>query len=244
MNVLEIKNLTVSYRGDTPALDNLSIDFKARHLYAIAGPNGGGKTTLIKSALGLIKPQTGSVYFFGGAMAEHRKRIAYIPQRSSVDWDFPVSVKEVVLMGRYAHIGLFARPSDSDYIQAYGALEKVGMLAYADRHINDLSGGQQQRVFFARALVQEADILLLDEPFVGIDVATERLIISLLKVLCKEGKTVLIVHHDIQTLIEYFDWVLLLNRKKIAFGPVDQVCMPEYICAAYGGRTLYVPRQQ
>ena len=242
MNVLEVKNLTVSYNS-VLALHDVSVSVRAGTLLAIAGPNGGGKTSFIKAILDLISIQSGIIRVFGASFALNRTKIAYIPQRTTVDWDFPVSVLDVVLMGRYKHIGLFRKPSDVDYMKAFDALHKVGMSALSDRHISELSGGQQQRVFIARALVQEAELLLLDEPFIGIDAATENCIISLLQDMRDVGKTIIVVHHDIQTLWEYFDTVLLLNQKKIAFGPVREICMPEYMCAAYGGKTIFVQKK-
>ena len=242
MNALEVKNLFVSYHNII-ALHDISFAIAPGTLLAVAGPNGGGKTTLIKSILQLIKTTAGTISVFGGSFEEHRERIAYIPQRNSVDWDFPVSVLDVVLMGRYKKIGLFKRPCDEDYNLAYEALALLQISNLADRHISELSGGQQQRVFIARALVQQADLLLLDEPFVGIDNVTEKIIISILQKLRDKGKTIIVIHHDIQTLVDYFDYVLLLNQKKIAFGLVHEVCMPEYICAAYSGKTIFVPKR-
>ncbi len=240
---LSVRNLSVFYHQFC-ALSDISFDIEQGTLLAIAGPNGGGKTTLIKSILGLIRSHSGIVTIFDKKLCEQRARVAYIPQRMSVDWDFPASVLDVVLMGRYYHLGWFWRPSKEDKNKAYEALYQVGLTHCADRHINELSGGQQQRVFVARALVQQADLLLLDEPFIGIDIKTEQLIIELLKELRSQGKTIVVVHHDLQTLSEYFDWVLLLNKKKIAYGPVVDVCMPEYICAAYGNRNIFIKRTQ
>ncbi len=239
---LSVEHLSVFYHHFC-ALSDISLHVTHGILLAIVGPNGGGKTTFIKAVLGLIKPRSGTVSFFGQPFASQRARVAYIPQHLSVDWDFPICVLDVVLMGRYGHMGWFARPSPEDRVKAYEALHMVGLASYADRHINELSGGQQQRIFVARALVQEADLLLLDEPFVGVDMKTEKLIIEILQALRTQGKTIIVVHHDLQTLSEYFDWVLLLNKKKIAYGPVQEVCMPEYICAAYGGRNVLVPRE-
>lgn len=239
ISALSVQNLSVFY-NHLCALSNISVEVAQGKLVAIAGPNGGGKTTFIRSLIGLVKPQSGHIEIFQQSFAAQRSRIAYIPQRMSVDWDFPASALDVVLMGRYRHIGWFARPSRFDKECAYHALQQVGLLQYADRHINELSGGQQQRIFVARALVQEADLLLLDEPFVGIDNKTERIIIDILQSLRTQGKTVMVVHHDLQTLSEYFDWVLLLNRKKIAYGPTHQVCVPEYMCAAYGDRKILI----
>lgn len=239
---LSVEHLTVFYERFC-ALSNISVDIAHGVMLAIVGPNGGGKTSFMKAVLGLIKPHAGTISFFGKPLAQQRMRVAYIPQHLSVDWDFPINVLDVVLMGRYGRIGWFWRPSAEDKAKAYEALHMVNLSSYAHRHINELSGGQQQRVFVARALVQEADLLLLDEPFVGVDTKTEKLIIELLQKLRTAGKTIVVVHHDLQTLSDYFDWVLLLNKTKIAYGPVQQVCMPEYICAAYGGYNVLVPRK-
>lgn len=240
---IDVRNLHVAY-DNTTILKDINVTIPTGVLLAIAGPNGGGKTTFIKSILGLITPRSGTISIFNSTLAYHRKRIAYIPQRSTIDWDFPVSVLDVVLMGRYCHIGWIKRPSDNDYMLAYNALKQVNLSSYAQYHISELSGGQQQRVFLARALVQEADLYLLDEPFIGIDIITERLIIDVLRTLRNKKKTIVVVHHDLQTLSEYFDWVMLLNRHVVAFGPVQHVCMPEYICATYGDRTLYNARKR
>jgi manganese/zinc/iron transport system ATP- binding protein len=186
--------------------------------------------------VGLLKPLRGSITFNGLSLSEVRKRIAYVPQRLSIDWDFPASVFDVVLMGRYPHLGWFKRPTNYDYDCVFAALHQVGMYEYKDRHIGALSGGQQQRVFLARALVQEPDLYLMDEPFVGIDVPTEKTIISLLKMLRDEGKTIVVVHHDIQTLSEYFDTALLLNVSVIGYGPIETMLRPEFMCAAYGNK--------
>ena len=235
---LAVHNLTVSYRSIC-ALQSVSATIPSGVLLAIAGPNGGGKTTFIRSVLGLVAHTSGAISVFNESITSQRSRVAYIPQRLSVDWDFPATVFDVVLMGRYAQMGWFKWPSATDKSLAYEALHSLGLSAYAQRHISELSGGQQQRVFVARALVQQADLLLLDEPFVGIDIKTEQLIMDILRGLQKEGKTIIVVHHDLQTLSDYFDWVFLLNVKKIALGPIETVCMPEYICAAYGDRTLW-----
>lgn len=239
---IDVRNLWVAYENNI-VLKNVSVTIPTGVMVAIAGPNGGGKTTFIKSILGLITIQKGTIALFNSTAQKQAKRIAYIPQRSTIDWDFPVSVLDVVMMGRYCHIGWIKRPSDQDYMYAHQALKQVNLSAYSDKHISELSGGQQQRVFLARALAQQADLYLFDEPFIGIDITTERLIIDVLRGLRREGKTVIVVHHDLQTLSDYFDWVMLLNRHVIACGPAQHVCMPEYMCAAYGDRTLYAPKK-
>jgi len=238
-HALEIKNLTVAYH-DIPVLWHISATIPRGVLLAIVGPNGAGKTTLLKSILGLIKPIAGTISLCGGTYKQQRNKIAYIPQRASVDWDFPATVFDVVLMGRYRHIGWFKRPSQIDYDEVYIALAQVGMHAYVDRHISQLSGGQQQRVFLARALVQHADLYILDEPFVGIDIATERAMIQVLKQLRVLGKTIVVVHHDLQTLHEYFDWMWLINKRSIVCGPIVDVLRHEYIQAAYGNANLCI----
>lgn len=230
---LRVNNLTVAYHNQ-PVLWQVSATIEQGVMLAIVGPNGAGKTTLLKSMLGLIKPVAGTVSFFGGTYAQHRSRIAYVPQRTSVDWDFPATVLDIVLMGRYGQIGWFKRPAQSDYDAACYALEQVDMSSYAQHTINQLSGGQQQRVFLARALVQNADLYVMDEPFVGVDMATEQMLVHLLKKLRHEGKTIIIVHHDLQTLRDYFDWVWLLNVRSIACGPLDDVLAQEHMRATYG----------
>ena len=236
-NIISVNDLTVAYK-EKPVLWDIDIEIPKGILLSVVGPNGAGKTTLIKAMLDLIKPAAGTVTFFGKPYKHIRKKIAYIPQRNSVDWDFPTTVIDVVLMGRYGHLGWFSRPGETDYILAKKALEKVGLEDYFDRQINQLSGGQQQRVFLARALVQDAEIYFMDEPFVGVDIATEKAIVKLLKILRSEGKTVIVVHHDLQTLKEYFDWVLLLNVRKIACGPVKKVLTQKHLQLTYGGRTF------
>lgn len=232
-HALRVNNLTVAYHNQ-PVLWQVSATIQPGVMLAIVGPNGAGKTTLLKTMLGLIKPVAGTVSFFGGTYAQNRARIAYVPQRTSVDWDFPATVLDIVLMGRYGHIGWFKRPGASDYAAAHHALEQVDMNSYAQYTINQLSGGQQQRVFLARALVQNADLYLMDEPFVGVDMATEQMLVQLLKKLRDSGKTIIIVHHDLQTLRDYFDWVWLLNVRSIACGPLDEVFTKENMLATYG----------
>ena len=190
--------------------------------------------------MGLIKPAAGQVRIFGQPYKKQLRRVAYVPQRGSVDWDFPTHVLDVVLMGRYGHLGWFRRPGAYEKELAMTALEHVGMTEFSDRQINQLSGGQQQRVFLARALVQDADLYFMDEPFVGVDATTEAAIVDLLKTLRKSGKTVIVVHHDLQTVKEYFDWALLMNVRKIELGPVKSILTQENLRIAYGGRTAYL----
>lgn len=230
--VVKVEDMTVAY-SDKPVLWDIDLEIPKAVLMAIVGPNGSGKTTLIKSMMNLIKPISGSVLFNGESYKEHRKHIGYVPQSESVDWDFPADVLDVVLMGRYGELGWFKRPGKRDKKLALEALEKVGMEAFVDRQISQLSGGQQQRVFLARALVQDADIYFMDEPFKGVDAKTEVAIIEILKELKNRGKTLIVVHHDLQTVEEYFDWVVLLNRQIIKAGPVKEIFTDENLNKTY-----------
>ena len=233
---IEIKDLTVAY-DEKPVLWDIDLTIPQGLLVAIVGPNGAGKTTLIKSALGLIKPAAGQVRILGQPFKKQNHLVGYVPQRGSVDWDFPTTVLDVVIMGRYGQLGWFKRPGKQDQQLAMNALEKVGMADFADRQISRLSGGQQQRVFLARALVQDANIYFMDEPFVGVDAATETAIVDLLKDLRKQQKTVVVVHHDLQTLQEYFDWAFLMNVRAIGVGPINDVITKKNLKIAYGGRS-------
>ncbi len=235
--VLTINNLTVAYNNKV-ALWNINADIPQGALLGIVGPNGAGKSTLIKSVIDLVKPTAGTITVFGGSYAKHRHQIAYVPQRSTIDWNFPVSVLDVVLMGRYRTIGWFRWPSKQDRSDALHALESVGLAHCAHHHIGELSGGQQQRIFLARALLQNADLYLMDEPFIGVDTTTEYTTVNLLKQLCQQGKTIIVVHHDLDTVKEYFDLLLVLNIKRIAYGHVNQVFTPEYLAAAYGSNAV------
>lgn len=236
---IEVADLTVAYQ-EKPVLWDVDMDVLEGTLMAIVGPNGAGKTTLIKSIMGLIEPAAGKVSIYGQPFKEQRKLVGYVPQRGSVDWDFPTSVLDVVMMGRYGHLGWVRRPGRDDERLAREALEKVGMARFADRQISQLSGGQQQRVFLARALVQDAQIYFMDEPFQGVDATTERAIITLLKELSAAERTVVAVHHDLQTVPEYFDYVTLLNVRCIASGPVAQVFTEENLRVTYGGRVAFL----
>lgn len=240
---LTIEGLTVIYKND-PVLSHVNFAINRGLLVGIIGPNGAGKSTLFKAILGLVKPTTGTIKIFGQNAAKQSSLIAYVPQRTAVDWDFPVTVFDVVLMGCYGQLGWFRRPNELHKQKAHELLKKVGLDQYALRPIGQLSGGQQQRVFLARALMQDPEIYFLDEPFNGIDKTTERLIIAILKDLVKAGKTVLVIHHDVQTLADYFDYLLLLNTAQIAYGPVDVVLKQEYMCAAYGDNGIFIPRER
>ena len=236
---LEISDLTVAYR-DKPVLWDIDLSIPAGKLVAIVGPNGAGKTTLIKATLGLVPAASGQTLIHGRPYAEQRRLVGYVPQRGSVDWDFPTSVLDVVMMGRYGSLGWLRRPGRQEREQALAALDKVRMREFADRQISQLSGGQQQRVFLARALVQDAQIYFMDEPFQGVDAVTERAIIALLRDLRAAGKTVVVVHHDLQTVPEYFDWVALINVRRIAAGPVAEVFTEANLRATYGGRIAFL----
>jgi manganese/zinc/iron transport system ATP- binding protein len=232
---LEIHDLTVAYQKK-PVLWGIDLEIPAGKLIGIVGPNGAGKSTLIKAALGLIPTSSGWVKIFGRPARKNLRRVGYVPQRESVDWDFPVTVMDVVLMGRYGHLGLLRRPGKRDREIARDCLDKVKMLPFANRQIANLSGGQQQRVFLARALAQESDIYFMDEPFAGVDAATESAIIALLHELKNKGKTLLVVHHDLPTARNYFDMLLLLNMRVVAFGPTEKVFTYELLQQTYGGR--------
>ncbi|CAF1729925.1 High-affinity zinc uptake system ATP-binding protein ZnuC [Bacillus subtilis] len=236
---VELDNVTVAYHKK-PVLQDISLQVPEGKLIGIIGPNGAGKSTLIKTILGLVPRASGDISIYGKDYKDQRTRIGYVPQRGSVDWDFPTSALDVVLMGRYGRIGLLKRPKKADVEMAKAALAKVGMLDYAKRQISQLSGGQQQRVFLARALCQNADIYFMDEPFAGVDAATERAIMTLLAELKEKGKTVLVVHHDLQTAEDYFDWILLLHLRKIAFGPAENVFTIENLQKTYGGRLTFL----
>ncbi len=233
--VLEIHDLTVSY-DKKPVLWGIDLSIPEGSLCGIIGPNGAGKSTLIKSIMDLIDMNSGYVKIFNESLEEVRKRVSYVPQKESVDWDFPASVLDVVLMGRYANLGLFKNPRKADKEAAIKALELVGMDAFQKRQISQLSGGQQQRVFLARALTQNADIYFLDEPFAGVDAATEKAIFKILQNLTHEGKTIVVVHHDLQSVETYFNWVILLNLRLVASGPTDKVFTPTLLEETYGGK--------
>lgn len=230
---LHVEDLTVTY-GANPVLWDIDLDIPPGVMCAIVGPNGGGKSTLIKAALGLVRPVAGHVRFLGRPIGQMRGQIGYVPQRHSVDWDFPTTARDVVEMGLYRDLGWLRRPGKAEHARALAALAEVGMQDYADRQISQLSGGQQQRVFIARALVQDAPILILDEPMAGVDASTEAIIIALLKKLRDAGRTVIVVHHDLTTVQSYFDWLVMLNVRIIAQGPVAQTYSADNLRAAYG----------
>ena len=232
---ISVEDLTVAYREE-PVLWDVDVSVPEGTLMAIVGPNGAGKSTLIKAILGLIAPSAGRVLVYGKPYPQQRHLVAYVPQRGSVDWDFPTNALDVVMMGRYGHLGWIKRPSANDRALALDALRKVGMEDFATRQISQLSGGQQQRVFLARALVQNAQIYLMDEPFQGVDATTEKAIINVLRELKSAGRTVVVVHHDLETVPEYFDHVLLLNVRALAAGTIADVFTPENLRLAYGGR--------
>ncbi len=232
---IDVHDLTVVY-DRKPALWSIDVALPSGTVVGVLGPNGAGKSTLLKAIVGLLPLASGRVTIAGMHLSSAKRHLAYVPQRESVDWDFPTTVLDVVLMGRYGKLGLFKRPGKSDREFARHCLEKVGMTAFENRQISQLSGGQQQRVFIARALAQDAEIYLMDEPLAGVDAATERAIIDILHDLRSRGKTVLAVHHDLQTVTEYFDWVVLLNLRLVAAGTTSEVFTRENLSQTYGGR--------
>ncbi len=232
---IEVENLTVSY-GPTAALLDVSFEVQSGKLVGVIGPNGSGKSTLIKAILGFLKPDYGTVRLFGEAADEAVGRVAYVPQRGSVDWDFPITVKDVVLMGRYGHVPWWRGFAKEDHRIVSESLDMVRMGDFRNRQIGQLSGGQQQRVFMARAMAQGADILLLDEPFAGVDAATERAILDVLDQTRAAGKTLMVVHHDLATAAEYFDLLVLLKQRLYAFGPPQVVLHSELLSEVYEGK--------
>lgn len=232
---LLVRDLTVAYHK-RPVLQGVSLSLPEGQLIGIVGPNGAGKSTLIKAVLGLVPALAGEVQIYGRPYREARRLVGYVPQRTSVDWQFPTNALDVVLMGRYGHLGLLRRPGRKERELAMAALEQVGMADFWNRQISQLSGGQQQRVFLARALVQDAQVYFMDEPFAGVDAATEKAIITLLDELKAQGKTVVVVHHDLQTVEAYFDWLVLLNLRLVACGPTAQVFTADNLQRTYGGR--------
>lgn len=229
----EVRHLSVNY-GDVPVLWDLTFSVPQGNIVGVIGPNGAGKTTFIKTLLGLVKPMSGNFTLLGRSLKEVRQKIAYVPQKESVDWDFPITVLELVLMGRYGRLGLFKRPREADIAAAHDYLKMVGMGEYAHRQISQLSGGQQQRVFLARALIQESDLYFMDEPFVGVDLATKQTIMDLLINLKKKGKTVFVVHHELNEVESFFDWLVMLNVRLVASGATQDVFTKEMLEETYG----------
>lgn len=236
-NMVKVHDLTVAY-NQKPVLWDVDLDIPKGSLCAIVGPNGAGKSTLLKAILGLIKPISGGVDFPGLGFEKKTHKIAYVPQSSSVDWDFPATVLDIVMMGRYGHLGWFKRAGKKEKEMAIEKLKNVGMEKFVNRQISELSGGQQQRVFLARSLVQEAEVYFMDEPLKGVDAQTEQVIIRLLKELRDAGKTVIVVHHDLRTVKNYFDRVVLINLKVIADGEVETTFTEENIKKTYGGSVI------
>jgi manganese/zinc/iron transport system ATP- binding protein len=234
---LAVHDLTAAYR-DKPVLWDIDLEVMPGALMGIIGPNGAGKSTLIKAVLGLVKPASGEVRIFGKPYREQRRLVGYVPQRGSVDWDFPTSALDVVMMGMYGRLGWVRRPGKAERERALECLDQVGMTTFAARQISQLSGGQQQRVFLARALAQDAQLYLMDEPFVGVDATTEQAILALLRGLQRQGKTVLVVHHDLETVSSAFDQVAILNVQLIAAGKTAETLTPENLRKAYGARML------
>lgn len=232
---ITVKGLSVSYDRKR-VLTNIFLDIEAGHLYGVVGPNGAGKSTLFKAMLGLIETNAGSVSINGKPVENSRKEVVYVPQKSEVDWTFPATVLDIVLMGRYPHKKILQRMDQHDRDLAHAALVELGIESLRDRQIGELSGGQQQRVFLARALCQEANILFLDEPFVGVDITTEEKIIAVLKRLATEGKTLLVVHHDLSTVPDYFDQVIFINQRLVTYGDTELVFTQENIAKTYGGQ--------
>lgn len=243
MEVISVKNLTVSYQKK-PAIKSINLKITEGSIVGIIGPNGAGKSTLIKAILGLLPYDTGEVKIFGKNLDESRKRISYIPQREQFDWDFPINVEDVVMMGRYSHLGMFSFPGKKDKEIAQEKIQKVGMQDFRTRQIRNLSGGQQQRIFLARALAQESDIYLMDEPFVGVDAKTERTIFDLMNELKEQNKTILVVHHDLGKVTEYFDKLILINQTLVAYGDTDLVFNKELISKTYGGRLTILQKTE
>ncbi|MBZ9749473.1 metal ABC transporter ATP-binding protein [Deinococcus sp. HMF7604] len=236
---LSIRDLTVAYH-EKPVLWDVDVTFPAARLCAIVGPNGAGKSTLLKSALGLLPTASGTVRFFGQPLGAVRRRVAYVPQRTSVDWDFPTDALDVVQMGLYGRLGWFRRPGRPEREAALAALDRVGMAEMAGRQIAQLSGGQQQRVFLARALAQDADVYLMDEPFAGVDATTERAILDVMQSLQDAGRTVIVVHHDLDTVRDYFNHLTLLNVELVASGPMSEVFTPGNLRRTYGAKTQFL----
>lgn len=235
MTVLKTVNLTASYHK-RPAIKGINLAVESGNIVGVIGPNGAGKSTLFKAILGLISVDTGEVEIFGGKPEGSLRKVTYVPQKEQFDWDFPINVSDLVMMGRYPHMSYFGSPSENDRRVVLESLGKTGMGAYARTQIRNLSGGQQQRAFLARAIAQESDLLFLDEPFVGVDAKTEEVILRLMKELSSKGKTIMIVHHDLGKIRDYFTQLVLINQTLIAYGNTDDVFTPELISRTYGGK--------
>jgi ABC-type Mn2+/Zn2+ transport system ATPase subunit len=243
LSAISVKNLNVSYYGND-AIQNVSFSISPGKLVGIIGPNGAGKSTLLKALLELIPRDKGEIKINGKRMNQVRKKVAYVPQRTNIDWDFPITVLDTVLLGTYPNLGLFKRPKKKEKAFAFECLQKVRMEDYTNRQIGELSGGQQQRVFMARALAQQADIFFLDEPFVGIDVSSEETIISILKELRDHGHTILVVHHDLSKAKDYFDEVILLNKELVGVGEVDKIFRSEVLSKAYNAQFPFLKEME
>ncbi|WP_243519000.1 MULTISPECIES: metal ABC transporter ATP-binding protein [unclassified Candidatus Cardinium] len=234
--IVDVKDVTLAYTQNKAVLKKVSFELPSHKIIGIIGPNGAGKSTLLKAAMGLIPCQKGEIKLFGEPVHKVRKRISYVPQKESVDWDFPASVFDIALLGRYNRLGFFERPNKKDKAIAMQCLEQLGMAHLAKRQIGALSGGQQQRVFLARALAQDAELYFMDEPFTGIDVTTEQIVINLLKNMVEAGKTIVVVHHDLGSIYNYFDWLVLLNQTVIAVGDTKEVFTASLLEKTYGNR--------
>ena len=243
MKVLEVKNLTISYHKKT-AIKGINLEIESGNIIGIVGPNGAGKSTLMKGILGMIPKDTGEIKAFGKPVKDALKQISYIPQKEVIDWDFPVTVEEVVMMGRYSHLPLVGFPGQKDKEIVREAMSKVEITDLAGRQIRNLSGGQQQRIFLARALAQESDLFLLDEPFVGVDAKTEKAIFALMKELKEQGKTLMVVHHDLSKVLDYFDKLILINQTLVAYGNTKEVFTPELLHKTYGGRLTILQKTE
>lgn len=240
---ISIKNLTISY-NKKPAIKGIHLEIEPGSVIGIIGPNGAGKSTLMKGILGILPIDSGEVKIFGENISEYRKRISYIPQKEQFDWDFPINVEDVVMMGRYAHMPVIGLPKKIDREMVRAALTKVEMDKHAGRQIRNLSGGQQQRIFLARALAQQSDLYFLDEPFVGVDAKTEKAIFNLMKELKTEGKTIMVVHHDLGKVLEYFDKLIMLNQRLIAYGNTKEIFTPDLVNRTYGGRLTILQKTE
>lgn len=240
---IEAHNVTVAYQG-VPVLWDIDFKLPTGQIIGVIGPNGSGKSTLLKSIMGLVPIASGNIKIFDKTLDQSRNKVAYVPQRESVDWNFPASVEDVVMMGRYKKNRLFQRMTKIDKELVNQAIEKVKLTPYKDRQISQLSGGQQQRVFLARAIAQGADLYIMDEPFVGVDMSTEKTILEVLIQMKNEGKTIVIVHHDIQTVSNYFDYIVLLNTRMVKSGPTHEVLTPELIQETYGGQLNLISKLQ